>query len=129
MKPNSRFAADFLGVSNIYQGVLTPGKGLSALDIDGLVILTPSQASGSVQACVRPEDILVSRKPIESDAQNAFKGKIVDVSNTGPVVNIQVDVGSVPFIAAITRRSFYDMELSLGDDVFVTFKTVDVHVF
>jgi len=128
-KPNSRFAADFLGVSNIYQGILNPGKGLSAFHVDGLVILTTSQASGKVQACVRPEDILVSLMPIESDAQNAFKGTIVDVSNTGPVVNIQVNVGSIPFIAAVTRRSFYDMDLRVGGEVYVTFKTVDVHVF
>lgn len=128
-KPNSRFAADFLGVVNIFPGILTPGKGLSALSIDGLTILTTSLASGSVQACIRPEDILVSLRPIESDAQNAFKGRIVDVSHMGAVVNIQVDVGQVPFIAAITRRSFYDMDLEIGDEVFVTFKTVDVHVF
>ncbi|MFP3927640.1 MAG: TOBE domain-containing protein [Desulfobacteraceae bacterium] len=35
----------------------------------------------------------------------------------------------MPFVAVITRRSFLDMGLQPGVDVFLTFKAVDVHVF
>jgi molybdate transport system ATP-binding protein/molybdate/tungstate transport system ATP-binding protein len=128
-KPNCRFVADFLGAGNIFQGVLVPGKGLSSLTIDGLTILTTSQISGQVNASIRPEDILVSLKPIESSARNSFCGPIVDISDTGAVVRITVMIGKVPLIASITRRSFFDMELQAGKEVFLTFKTVDVHVF
>jgi len=128
-RPNSRWVADFLGANNIFQGVQTPGEGLSSMRIDGLTILTTSRVSGSVHVCVRPEDILVSLKPIESSARNVFEGTIAGVSNTGTVINLEILVGKVPFVASITRRSFYDMGLEPGKNVFVTFKTVDVHVF
>ncbi len=128
-RPTSKFVANFLGVNNIFQGVLTPGKGLSSFAMDGLVILTTSQISGDVHACIRPEDILVSLKPLDSSARNAFQGTIVEVSNTGAVINVGVDVHGVMFTAAITRRSFYDMGLEVGRHIFITFKTVDVHVF
>jgi len=128
-KPNCRFVADFLGAGNIFRGVLTSGKGLSSLRIDGLTILTTSRITGDVHASIRPEDILVSLKEIESSARNSFHGSVVDISDTGAVVMITVDINNVPFIAAITRRSFFDMELQVGKEVFLTFKTADVHVF
>ena len=108
---------------------MVPGKGLSSCTIDGLTILTTSQVSGNVHIAIRPEDILVSLKPIESSARNSFQGMISDISDTGAVYKIQVNVGGIPFIAAITRRSFFDMELQIGKVVFLTFKSIDVHVF
>lgn len=46
----------------------------------------------------------------------------------GIVLRITVDAG-LPFVAAITRRSFLDMDLEPGKKVFLTFKATDVHVF
>jgi molybdopterin-binding protein len=128
-KPMSPFVANFLGVNNIFQGELTAGAGLSSFCIDGLTILTTSRLSGSAHACIRPEDILVSMEPFESSARNVFQGTIENVSNTGVVINLLVRAGAVPFWVAITRRSFYDLGLELGGEVFVTFKAMDVHVF
>ncbi len=128
-RPNSRFVANFLGVNNVFRGFLTPGKGLSSFAINGLNILTTSKVPGDVHACIRPEDILLSLEPIESSARNAFRGSIVEVSNTGTLINVHVDVDGVVFATAITRRSFHDMGLEVGLSVHITFKTVDVHVF
>jgi len=128
-KPNSKFTADFLGVSNLFRGTATTGKGLSSISVNGLTFLSASQVSGSVYVSVRPEDILVSVKPIESSARNSFQGIITDISDLGAVVRISVDVQGVPFIAAITRRSFFDMELCAGKKIYLTFKTIDVHAF
>lgn len=128
-KPNSSFVADFLGVTNIFPGELTRGKGLSTLIVDGLAILTTSRASGSVHACIRPEDILVSLVPIDSSARNTFQGTIEEISHHGAMVYVKVCINNTPFISAITRRAFYDLTLDLDKEVFITFKTADVHVF
>nr|QNO51567.1 hypothetical protein FJOHDBIG_00015 [Methanosarcinales archaeon ANME-1 ERB6] len=47
-----------------------------------------------------------------SSARNAFKGEIERVVDTGTVIRIAVDVGiEIPFIVAITKQSFDDMDL------------------
>jgi molybdate/tungstate transport system ATP-binding protein len=92
-------------------------------------LLSASQVSGKVYVSVRPEDILVSVKPIESSARNSFQGVISDIADLGAVMRITVDVEQVSFIAAITRRSFFDMELTMGMPIYLTFKTIDVHAF
>ena len=127
-KPNCKFAAEFLGVTNVFLGDSVINNGIAYINIDGLRIASATTRDGQVYVSVRPEDILVSLRPIESSARNSFKGRIQDISDAGVIVRITVDIG-VPFVAAITRRSFLDMGIKQGMEVFLTFKAVDVHVF
>jgi len=96
--------------------------------VDGVRIASASSRDGQVYASVRPEDILISLAPIESSARNTFSGKIQDIADIGTIMKVTVDAG-IEIVAAITRRSFLDMNLREGIDVFLTFKAVDVHVF
>jgi len=127
-KPNCKFAAEFLGVSNVFHGTSVVENDISYISVNGLKISSAAIRNGQVYASIRPEDILVSLKPFESSARNCFEGKIQDISDTGTIVKITVDAG-VPFVAALTRRSLLDMELRPEMDVFLTFKAVDVHIF
>jgi len=127
-KPNCKFAAEFLGVTNIFRGESVIDNGIACIDIDGLIIASATSREGQVYASIRPEDILLSLKPIESSAINSFRGEIKDISDTGIIVRVTVDVG-VPFTSAITKRSFRSLGLRQGMTVFLTFKAVDVHVF
>lgn len=127
-KPNCRFVAEFLGVTNVFQGEAVIDDGDPCVKVNGLKIRSASAGSGQVYASVRPEDILVSFAPIDSSARNSFQGEIKDISDAGIVLKITVDAG-IPFVAAITRRSFLDMGLNQGGKVFLTFKATDVHVF
>jgi molybdopterin-binding protein len=127
-KPNCKFAAEFLGVSNVFRGESAIDNGIAYVSINGVRVASTTARDGQVYASVRPEDILVSLKPIESSARNSFHGEIQNISDTGIIVRITVDVG-IPFVAAITRRSFLDMGLRQGMDVYLTFKAADVHVF
>ena len=127
-KPNCKFTAEFLGVTNIFRGESVIDNGIAYINISGLRIASVTTRDGQVYASIRPEDILVSLRPIESSARNSFQGKIQDISDEGTIVRITVDIG-VPFVAAITRRSLVDMCLNQGVKVFLTFKAIDVHVF
>ncbi len=127
-KPGCRFVAEFLGVRNIFRGEAVIDNDMSFISIDGLKVASAAAREGQVYASIRPEDLLVSIKPIESSARNSFQGEIKEITDTGTVIRITVDVG-VPFVAAITRRSLLDMGLKRGMKVFLTFKAVDVHVF
>jgi molybdate transport system ATP-binding protein/molybdate/tungstate transport system ATP-binding protein len=127
-KPNCKFAADFLGASNVFRGVSVTQNGISYINIHGIRIASATKRIGDVYLSVRPEDILISLKPLESSARNSFTGKIEDISNTGIVVRVKVDIG-IPFVSAITRRSCVDMALRKDMKVYLTFKAVDVHIF
>jgi len=127
-KPNSTFAAEFLGVTNIFRGESSVENGMASIDVNGLRVTSADNREGQVYLSIRPEDILVSLKPFESSARNSFQGSVADISDAGIIVRITVDVG-VPFVAAITRHSFLDMGLKQGMDVFLTFKAIDVHIF
>ncbi|MDH5623894.1 MAG: TOBE domain-containing protein, partial [Candidatus Bathyarchaeota archaeon] len=83
--------------------------------------------SGKVTVFVRPEDIIVSKKNMSSSARNVFEGKIVGVSDFGPVVKLRVDAGK-EFVVQITKRSFVEMRLNVGSTVFLTFKASSVHL-
>jgi molybdate transport system ATP-binding protein len=127
-KPNSKFAAEFLGVTNIFRGESRVENGIAFIDINGLKVTSADNREGQVYISIRPEDILVSLSPFESSARNSFQGRVEDISDAGTIVRITVDVG-VPLVAAITRHSFFDMGLKQGIEVFLTFKAIDVHIF
>jgi len=127
-KPNCKFVAEFLGVTNVFRGESVINNGLAYINVNELKVASATTRDGQVYASIRPEDILISLGPIESSARNSFQGEIQDISDAGTIVRITVDVG-VPLVAAITRRSLLDMGLKQGMEVFLTFKAVDVHVF
>jgi len=128
-KPNCKFVAEFLGMTNVFRGESRIDNGMALIDINGIRLTSADSRDGQVYVSIRPEDILVSLVPFESSARNSFQGELKDISDAGIIVKITVDVGGVPLVAAITRRSFIDMGLRPSKKVFLTFKAVDVHIF
>ncbi|MFA7179216.1 MAG: tungstate ABC transporter ATP-binding protein WtpC [Dehalococcoidales bacterium] len=127
-KPNCKFAAEFLGVSNIFPGHAVQQNGASHIDLDGFKIFPAASCDGNVYASIRPEDIIISLDPFESSARNSFSGQITEISDTGLLVNISVDAG-IPLLVTVTKKSFVELGLRPGMTVYLTFKATDVHVF
>jgi len=112
----------FSGNSKILQ------EGTSIIEVDDEVEVEAAlRKSGKVTVFVRPEDIIVTKKMVYSSARNVFKGKIVGVSDFGPVVRLRVNAGK-EFIVQITKRSFVEMQLNVGSTVFLAFKASSVHL-
>lgn len=129
-KPESEFAAEFLGVGNLFQGESRVDNDIASIDVDGINIVSATLKPGTVHVSIRPEDILVSTKQIVSSARNSFKGKIATIVDAGTIFRIAVDVGiDNHFIVAITKQSFDEMNLKTGGEVYITFKASAVHVF
>ncbi len=127
-KPNSRFVADFVGITNIYRGISSRENGLFSIAVNGNRLLSVAPVDGDVYTTIRPESIMLSLDPVRSSARNTLKGRIARILDEGRVVKVVVDVG-IQMIAAITRYSFEDMELGVGKEVYLAFKATDVHVF
>ncbi|MFB0501212.1 MAG: ATP-binding cassette domain-containing protein [Candidatus Bathyarchaeia archaeon] len=125
----SKHLADFARLENVFSGTSRIlREGTSLIDVgDGLEIEAALRESGKISVFVRPEDIILSRKPISSSARNVFKGRIMEISDLGSVVRLKVDAGK-QFVVQITKRSFNEMQLNVRSEVFLTFKASSVHV-
>jgi len=123
----SDFLASFARLNNVFSGVSHVDEGgLAKIDIDGLELEATITRTGKVTIFIRPEDIILSTSPIASSARNTFRGKIIEATDLNRNVQVKVDVGKV-FVATITRRSFQEMQLNLGSEVYLTFKASAVH--
>ena len=126
----SRNLAFFAAVENTFKGTaIDTGSGTAIVDLgNGVSVEISSQKLGEVSFFVSPQDIILSRNTVESSARNVFKGKISAIAESGSFVKITVDVGK-PFMVQITKRSFVEMGLNLGAEVFIAFKASSVQVF
>jgi tungstate transport system ATP-binding protein len=111
---------------NVLRGTTSRAGGEAYFDSDGLRI---EVADGSTPRAIAigPEDILVSREPLHSSARNSFAGTVVKVQRDGAAVIVTVDCGR-PLVARITQHSYLELGLNIGTPVWVTFKSLAIHV-
>jgi iron(III) transport system ATP-binding protein len=123
-RPCTRFAAEFLGVANIWDGVLSdigPSGELSiTMDQSGsrLHVLAPNGphrmgARGSV--CVRAERVEIADRPAADGHLNTWRGRIQRMSYQGSSVRYEVRVGEQIVRAETHPR----LSLAPGDEVWV----------
>jgi tungstate transport system ATP-binding protein len=110
---------------NVYTGTSFVEEGVSQVKVGELTIRTSTPLTGRVSLHVRPQDIIISKNWIETSARNQFRGPITGVNERNEIVLIDVDVGQV-FSVQITRRSFNEMGLKLGELVNISFKASSV---
>jgi molybdate transport system ATP-binding protein/molybdate/tungstate transport system ATP-binding protein len=146
-RPKCEMIANFVGVENIFRGVASERRGLREIEVDGIKIISAATEGGvgdgdgdgdekgggdrrrrEIFASVRPEDILISKVPLESSARNSFQGRVEEIANGGMMIKVWVDVG-IPFMVMLTRRGYEEMDLAEGEAVYLTFKATAVHVF
>ncbi|UCG44961.1 MAG: ABC transporter ATP-binding protein, partial [Candidatus Bathyarchaeota archaeon] len=125
----SRSLVGFARLENIFSGISTVGiDGTSVVEVnDSVQIEAALRKPGKITVLVRPEDIIVSKKAIDTSARNIFEGKIVSISEQDSTIKLKVDAGTI-FVAQITKRSFSEMRLNLNSKVFLTFKASSVYL-
>ncbi|NJF24341.1 tungstate ABC transporter ATP-binding protein WtpC [Thermococcus sp. Bubb.Bath] len=124
-RPANEEVARFLGFENIIEGT-AEGRTLKA---NGITIELPVEASGRVRVGVRPEDIVLSARPLKSSMRNAFESVVEGVEELGPLVRVRLKAGNTELSAFITRSSVFELGLEVGRKVWVGFKASVVHVF
>lgn len=128
-KPNSEFTAQFVGTRNIFDGeVLPSSEGGSIFKGEGIEIAVISTFTGLAHASIRPEDIILSKSPIATSARNQTYGKIVEIQDRGAVVFVNIQVPPL-FSCMITHHSLDELDLHIGDMVYLAFKATVVHIF
>ncbi len=125
----SKNLASFAAVDNTFRGnARVTSEGTTVVDVgNGLQVEVTGQREGEISFFINPQDIILSRKALESSARNVFQGRIVEIVDSGSLVKLKVDVGRL-FAVQVTKRSFAEMELNLNSEVFIVFKASSAQV-
>ena len=123
---------------NIFSGQIEESNGFKQLSLSpSLKILLNTEKNGNVpkdevvgrsHICIDPKNIHISNQPKESDSWNSFLGEITSITAEKELVRLKIDVG-VEFITLLPKQHFHQMNLNIGQQTYITFKTSDVHVF
>jgi molybdopterin-binding protein len=127
--PSSEFVARFALSRNIFTGRGEDGEsGHALIDIGGVRLRAITESRGEVRLSLRPEDILISREPLQSTARNCFPGTVTEIADRGSVVYVTVTLPP-DFVCLITRQALDELELREGVRAWITFKASAIHVF
>ncbi|MCF7969620.1 MAG: ATP-binding cassette domain-containing protein [Methylococcaceae bacterium] len=91
------------------------------------IILSESVVSGR-HASINPQDIVLSADALVSSMRNCIQGRIVMIAEEGGSILVNVDTGVI-FQVLITYQALQDLNIHLGDKIWVNFKSNSVVVF
>ena len=77
---------------------------------------------------IDPANIVISAESLTSSMRNSFKGRITAIIEENGKVRIEVDTGE-KFHAYITKKSLTLLNLHIGDEAYISFKSTAVEVF
>jgi molybdate transport system ATP-binding protein len=129
-KPLDAQVAEAVGMENILAVELASRS-------DGMVVARVGAAKlecvdtgepGPVYACIRAEDVTITRDATEhSSARNRLVAQVESVNLEGALARVELDCG-FPLSAIITAQSAAGMELKPGDRVWAVVKATAVHL-
>jgi tungstate transport system ATP-binding protein len=131
MKPNSRTVAEIVGIENCLPGVVDGIDGnYTVIATHGVRAYTTRrlEAGAKVVACIRAEDIYLSRESCEAEIPNRFTGKIIELSSGMAGHRIVLDCGLLRLVALLARRESLDVAPTEGERLTVRFSPAAVHV-
>ena len=122
--------SSFVGIENILGGVVLGKEGsLVTIGLNGSDIqaISEHEVGDRVYAIIKPEDITFSLSREKSSARNVFEGKITKVTPVGPLVRLEADC-RFPLFGLVTNRSAQELGLTIGKQIYASFKATVVHI-
>ncbi len=109
---------------NLFQGTITN----QSFDTGNITITLPDNISEGRHVSIDPGEIVISRQTLSSSIRNNYCGRIITINEEMGNVRITVDAKE-KFHALITHQALSELNLNLGDNVWVNFKSNCVVVF
>ncbi|MEF2070312.1 ABC transporter ATP-binding protein [Consotaella aegiceratis] len=104
-QPRTRFAADFIGDTNLMSGTIVTENGVLRLRCDdGILLPAPAGASGRVDCALRPEKVVLARAG-EADPERGVAGRIETANFLGGSILYRVELGEGRHILARTSNT------------------------
>jgi putrescine transport system ATP-binding protein len=127
--PQSRFVADFVGTTNLFEGTVAAGEpGLTTVScretgcdllVDDVGRFTPGQR---VWVALRPEKIRLSKQPVASGRVNQLRGTVHQLGYLGNrcTYQIRTATGKVVTVFSQNERRTSEWAIDWSDEVYVS---------
>jgi putrescine transport system ATP-binding protein len=127
--PQSRFVADFIGTTNLFEGTVSgtqPGHVLVRSEEAGCELIvdeTGRFGSGQrVWVALRPEKIRLSKQPLGGDRVNQIKGTVWELGYLGnrSTYRIKTETGKLVTVFAQNERRTSEWSIDWSDEVYLS---------
>ena len=129
-RPADLHVAESVGVENVLAAEIAGRDGgLLVLRVgDARIQAVDSGETGAVFACIRAEDVAITRQLDQvSSARNRLAGRVRAVIPEGALARVELDCG-FPLVALVTAQSAGELALREGETVSAVVKTTSVHL-
>jgi ABC-type Fe3+/spermidine/putrescine transport system ATPase subunit len=128
-RPNSEFVARFVMARNILAGRATRrDDGYTVFRTEGMEFLSASVFKGDGCASIRPEDVQISRKPVDGSLMNCFPATISRIVKKGWIFSVTATM-PLEMTCLVTRGFFEESKLEIGQRVYLVIPPSSVHLF
>ena len=115
---------------NIFSGRIEDGgkRGNYCVIQNGLKLRVPPRKVGPIRVSIDPSALRVSQGRGDPSEDNSFKGTLIQLSSEQGRVRALVDVG-IPLSVLIPKEKFKDLQLGVGEEVWLTCPAESIEVF
>ena len=113
-------------LANLFSGKVFTNK--NQFDTGKLPINITHATPSIEHIAIDPKLIVLSKERLDSSMQNSFPGKITRLTEENGQVRVIVDAGE-SFDVLVAHQSLSDMGLSIGTDVWISFKSSSILTF
>lgn len=97
-------------------------------DTSHLQIHTTSQLQTARHIAIDPSEIIISTEELHSSMQNHFMGRLILIAEESDTIRLTIDCAE-RFHAIISPKSLSELNLTIGDTIWLSFKSTAVSVF
>ena len=134
--PATASIADFVGVENVFRGIVEPasgdsGEGAATMCFrgEGIELYAVGQrTAGPGHAVVRADDVTLTTAGSVTSARNVLVGEVAEVALDGVLARVAVRVRETTVMALVTRAAVEDLQLRPGTAIAAMIKATNVHL-
>jgi tungstate transport system ATP-binding protein len=97
-------------------------------DTGKMLIHVTSELTNARHLAVDPREIIVSPQPLESSMRNSFSGRLILIAEEGNAIRLTIECAE-RFHVIISPEALSSLNLSLGNTIWLSFKSTAVTVF
>jgi ABC-type sugar transport system ATPase subunit len=129
--PENEAVSDFIGAPNILHcdRCQSLGQGVMEAGCGAMRIILPDDGNPVRRIALFPRDIYISEVMPPGPAVNRFRGRLTAIKPLGDAVRLEVSVGGHNLVAEVPHHIFEDMELKLGQEVYLILKLRRIKVY
>ncbi len=111
---------------NLFNGVLDRQNNI--FKTEKIAISVSDDVKQAKQIAIDPKQIVVSKQKLDSSMQNCFSGKIIGMNEENGNVKLNIDIAEQVQVI-ITHQALEKLALSIGSDIWISFKSSSIMIF